>query len=350
MRGLTAIGVILHFGSGRSVSADAARMGPTEKRIVSTDTDPVTFPGFATTTLGCEDRCADVSDGAPGAECNSTLLAGCVCVFDDPYCFSDCVDEGEGGGEWLMACAGQPPPPLPGDDPSPAPTPPGDPEEDVLNTDFSFFEGPWYSCRETSVVTNNGRPVGESPVEEVACGGELLGSVARVGGSAQALVFDMQAWEDCGEHDLGGPGQASCPNDGHVRVRRSFYGVGSFSAADAFKFSADRTELQDAVGDWQSDPARAQIEDADALACRQYLDGIVCDLRLTEYRDEYHVAMGCQKNGNCKGWGEQKCNRRGGVWTDGCGDTTVVTNGGARGKLASYYLVPDLDQCHSCAD
>jgi len=111
MRRLVAIGLILHFGSGRSVSADAARVGLTEKRIASTDTDPVTFPGFVTTP-GCEDRCADVRDGAPGAECNSAQLAGCVCVFDDPYCFSECVDEGEGG-EWLMACAGAEPPDLP---------------------------------------------------------------------------------------------------------------------------------------------------------------------------------------------------------------------------------------------
>lgn len=59
----------------------------------------------------------------------------------------------------------------------------------TLHTDFSVFEGTWYDCLHTTLMTFNGDPADKHNVEQVGCEGGELGTVTKVGNNDQTMQF-----------------------------------------------------------------------------------------------------------------------------------------------------------------
>ena len=55
--------------------------------------------------------------------------------------------------------------------------------------DFSYFEGDWYNCLHTTLMTFNGEPAEKHIVEQVGCDFGNLGTVTKVGNNDQTLQF-----------------------------------------------------------------------------------------------------------------------------------------------------------------
>jgi len=226
-----------------------------------------------------------------------------------------------------------------------------------LHVDFSMFEGTWYDCMHTTLMTFNGEPASKHIVEQVGCDFGELGNVTKVGENDQTLMFDIYLLNHCWFHDLGGEGQKPCPNDklesdergdGNVIVKYSFKGIGSFAATDKIDFFADHTYIKDKDGNWKSDIKRSTYENIDTMECQAYLKGIVCDLKINEYRTSTTHTNACIHKGKCKtNWMKKRCSNKGGNWTknDECHKVISDSNGLAYDSFGSYYLVKDTNDC-----
>lgn len=235
-----------------------------------------------------------------------------------------------------------------------------------LHEDFSYFEGTWFDCLHTSLMTFNGEPAEKHMIEQVGCDFGELGTVTKVAKNDQTLQFDMLLLNHCWFHDLGGKGQPPCPDDilpsdsrgkGNVVVKYSFKGIGSFAESDKVHFFTDHLYLKDADGEWQPVRERAKIEDRDEATCVQYKEGMVCDIRINEYRSASRVVKdaGCLIDGECKArpkkkWGCENHQGGVGVWSEDCKTREPVPDGFVYDSFGSYYLVKDTSQCDvTCA-
>jgi len=86
----------------------------------------------------------------------------------------------------------------------------GDMEMSDLHTDYSIFEGDWYDCLHTKLMTFNGNPADKHTVSLKECDGGLFGSVTRVqdttkGLNAQTLQMEVIILNHCFMHGLGSP-------------------------------------------------------------------------------------------------------------------------------------------------
>lgn len=233
-----------------------------------------------------------------------------------------------------------------------------------LHMDFSMFEGKWYDCMHTKLMTFNGRPAEKHVVDQVGCDFGEFGEVSKVGNATQTLQFDIYLLNHCWFHDLGGPGQKECPNDelpddtregGNVMVKYSFKGIGSFAHADKIEFFSDHTYIREnpknKKSDWVPEHNRAKLENVDTLVCEKVMEGIVCDWKINEYRSSSKKTVaGCQttKKGKTKcndKYDEKQCAKKGGVWTEECAMNVVIPNGFVYDSFGSYYLVDDVDKC-----
>lgn len=237
-------------------------------------------------------------------------------------------------------------------------TPPSDPPKEVtLAQDFSYFVGDWYNCLHTSLMTFGGENAPKHVVEQVGCDGGLLGSVKRVGNNDQSMQMDVIILNHCFFHDLGGPGEPPCPDDlldsdprgpGNVLVKYQYFGIGSFAEPGVINMVSDHTFLKNKDGEWEANMNRAKIENQDTMRCQKYLDGIVCDWRINEYRTGQSDG-GCLWRDKCrKNFTRKKCDNKGGEWSIDCGKE--IPDGFVYDSFGSYYLVKDLSQCHvDCA-
>lgn len=228
---------------------------------------------------------------------------------------------------------------------------------DELHTDFSDFVGTWMNCLHTTLMTFNGEPAEKHIVDQVGCDYGEFGVVKKVGNNAQTMQFDIFLLNHCFFHGLGGEGEPPCPDDflasddrgaGNVLVKYSFAGIGSFAHANRIEFTSDHTYLRDEDGEWVPNLERAKIENADTLVCETYLEGIVCDWRITEFRTATEeVEKGCKssKTDECTSAGRRKCSKNKGTWTTECSTTKSIKNGFVYDSFGSYYLVKDLSQC-----
>jgi len=235
-----------------------------------------------------------------------------------------------------------------------------------LHTNFSMFEGEWYDCLHTTLMTFNGEPADKHIIEQVGCDLGQLGSITKVGEHSQTLMFDIYLLNHCWFHDLGGEGQEKCPDDrlpndsrgdGNVKVKYSFKGIGSFAEADKIEFFADHTYLQDKDGNWVASADRAKIENMDTMVCRKYWEGIVCDWRINEFRTSSTWKEACLiKRKNKKGkeiercykaMTETRCVKRNGSWgkTMECKNVVSQPNGFVYDSFGSYYLVQNVSDC-----
>ena len=165
----------------------------------------------------------------------------------------------------------------------------------------------------------------------------------------------------CFFHDLGGEGQKACPNDlldsddrgdGNILVKYSFKGIGSFADGDTVEFFSDHTYLKDENGNWKPNRKRAHIENMDTMVCQKYMNGIVCDWRINEYRTSSKMEHGCMSSkGKCKPkMNRKRCEKKAGTWTEECPVIHREENGFVYDSFGSYYLVKDTDQCKvTCA-
>jgi len=231
----------------------------------------------------------------------------------------------------------------------------------ILHQDFSDFVGTWYNCMHTSLMTFGGENAPKHVVEQVGCDGGELGTITRVGNNDQSLQMDVLLLNHCFFHDLGGEGEPDCPDDlldsdvrgpGNVLVKYQFLGIGSFAEPDKIDMISDHTFMRNSTGGWSANNERAKIENMDTMTCKKYLDGIVCDWRVNEYRTSTEETEdGCKKKGKCKSnWDRKKCARNKGKWTEECGKVEQTQDGFVYDSFGSYYLVKDLSQCHvECA-
>lgn len=231
---------------------------------------------------------------------------------------------------------------------------------DSLNRDFSYFIGEWYDCLHTTLVIVDGETV-EGDIVEQGCNYGNLGNITQVGEYSQTLQFDIVLLDECSLHDFGGAGQKPCPNDwlgsddsddepvdGFVLVKYSFKGIGSFADEDRIEFFSDYRYLKDLNGEWKPKLSPAKVENTDTLVCKKFMDGIVCDWRINEYRTKTEqLEEGCQKDGECKGaLTKSMCEDAGGDWTDECSRSKYIKNGYVYDSFGSYYLVKDLSDCN----
>jgi hypothetical protein len=229
-----------------------------------------------------------------------------------------------------------------------------------LNTDFSSFVGEWYNCLSTTATIFDGEIDSADIVDQVECDGGLLGEVTTVGEGDQTLSFEIILLNECSLHDLGGEDQDPCPDDsldsdpqgdGYVLVKHSFTGIGSFANADRIEFHADHTFLKNGNDVWVPNLDRAKLENIDTLVCQTYLEGIVCDWRINEYRTSVTGnTKGCLKKGVCKDnlKKKSKCEEKNGEWTTTCASTEVIEDGLVYDSFGSYYLVQDVELCSVC--
>jgi len=225
-----------------------------------------------------------------------------------------------------------------------------------LNTDFSYFIGDWYDCLHTTLVTIDGDTSQDDIVEQVGCDYGKLGNITSIGEKKQTLQFDVIRLDPCSFHDFGGPGQKPCPNDtlgsdtlvdGSVLVKYSFKGIGSFADADRVEFFSDHRYLKNQNGEWKAKLSPAKVENTDTMVCRKFMDGIVCDWRINEYRTKTEqLEEGCKKDGECKeALTKKMCEDAEGDWTDECSRSKYIKNGLVYDSFGSYYLVKDVSAC-----
>lgn len=225
-----------------------------------------------------------------------------------------------------------------------------------LNTDFSYFIGDWYDCLHTTLVTIDGDTSQDDIVEQVGCDYGKLGNITSIGEKKQTLQFDVIRLDPCSFHDFGGPGQKPCPNDvlgsdtlaeGSVLVKYSFKGIGSFADADRVEFFSDHRYLKNQNGEWKAKLSPAKVENTDTMVCRKFMEGIVCDWRINEYRTKTEqLEEGCKKDGECKeALTKKMCEDAEGDWTDECSRSKYIKNGLVYDSFGSYYLVKDVSDC-----
>jgi len=231
-----------------------------------------------------------------------------------------------------------------------------------LNQDFSEFVGTWYNCMHTSLMTFGGENAPKHVVEQVGCDGGELGEITRIGNNDQSMQMDVYILNHCFFHDLGGEGQLECPDDlldsdprglGNVLVKYQYFGIGSFAEPDKIHMVSDHAFLRNSTGGWEASHERAKIENTDTMTCQKYLDGIVCDWRINEYRTSEETTYGCKKpKGKCNyKYDQEKCDSKGGIWmSPECETTEFVQDGFVYDSFGSYYLVEDMAVCHvECA-
>jgi len=248
----------------------------------------------------------------------------------------------------------------------------GDMEMSDLHTDYSTFEGDWYDCLHTKLMTFNGNPADKHTVSLKECDGGLFGSVTRVqdttkGLNAQTLQMEVIILNHCFMHGLGSPFKKPCPDDrldndtrgdGNVMVKYSMKGIGSFAGnGDKIKFFTDHTMVHDGDGGFTMDPDRSKMENKDTMTCMKYgpEGGIVCDWEINEIRYSSKVVEGCVKTkensehgGKCKKkWNKTKCAKKDGyAWSDQCAlEKHQKENAFVYDSFGSYYLVQDRKQC-----
>lgn len=233
-----------------------------------------------------------------------------------------------------------------------------------LNVDFSMFQGSWYDCMHTTLMTFNGEPADKHIIEQVGCDYGNLGNITKVGNHTQTLMFDIHVLNHCWFHDLGGNGQKPCPNDrlasdsrgdGNVLVKYSYKGIGSFAETNKIEFFTDHTSIKDEDGNWKINFNRAKVENTDTMVCQTHWKGIVCDWKINEYRTstaEKLMKTCTFKNGKCpkKKYNEKQCERNKWIWDVNaeCLNvtmTTTVEDGFVYDSFGSYYLVKDTAQC-----
>lgn len=233
-----------------------------------------------------------------------------------------------------------------------------------LNVDFSMFQGSWYDCMHTTLMTFNGEPADKHIIEQVGCDYGNLGNITKVGNHTQTLMFDIHVLNHCWFHDLGGNGQKPCPNDrlasdsrgdGNVLVKYSYKGIGSFAETNKIEFFTDHTSIKDEDGNWKINFNRAKVENTDTMVCQTHWKGIVCDWKINEYRTSTtkKLMKTCTfKNGKCpkKKYNEKQCERNKWIWDVNaeCLNvtmTTTVEDGFVYDSFGSYYLVKDTAQC-----
>jgi len=233
-----------------------------------------------------------------------------------------------------------------------------------LNVDFSMFQGSWYDCMHTTLMTFNGEPADKHIIEQVGCDYGNLGNITKVGNHTQTLMFDIHVLNHCWFHDLGGNGQKPCPNDrlasdsrgdGNVLVKYSYKGIGSFAETNKIEFFTDHSSIKDEDGNWKINFNRAKVENTDTMVCQTHWKGIVCDWKINEYRTsttEKLMKTCTFKNGKCpkKTQNEKQCERKKWIWDVNaeCLNvtmTTTVEDGFVYDSFGSYYLVKDTAQC-----
>lgn len=231
-----------------------------------------------------------------------------------------------------------------------------------LATDFSYFEGEWYDCMHTTLMTFNGVPADKHIVEQVGCENTLFANITKVGQNDQTLMLEQHLLNHCWFHDMGGKGQEECPNDrlpsdtrgeGNVVVKYSWKGIGSFANPSKMEFFTDHTSLKDEDGEWKINAERAKMENMDTMVCSEYKQGMVCDIRINEYRTASREITGCvtKNDGKCHPeLNKKKCRKekKKTKWSDKC--VVHTPNGFVYDSFGSYYLVKDIKQCEvTCA-
>jgi len=238
-----------------------------------------------------------------------------------------------------------------------------------LSVDFSMFQGSWYDCMHTTLMTFNGEPADKHIIEQVGCDYGNIGNITKVGNHTQTLMFDIYVLNHCWFHDLGGNGQKPCPNDrlasdsrgdGNVLVKYSYKGIGSFAETNKIDFFTDHTSIKDEDGNWKINFNRAKVENTDTMVCQTHWKGIVCDWKINEYRTSTtkKLMKTCtHKNGEClknKVNDKKKCKKnKKWIWDvnakcSNATTTTTVEDGFVYDSFGSYYLVKDTAQCDAC--
>merc|ERR1712194_927869 len=237
-----------------------------------------------------------------------------------------------------------------------------------LSVDFSMFQGSWYDCMHTTLMTFNGEPADKHIIEQVGCDYGNIGNITKVGNHTQTLMFDIHVLNHCWFHDLGGNGQKPCPNDrlasdsrgdGNVLVKYSYKGIGSFAETNKIYFFTDHTSIKDEDGNWKINFNRAKVENTDTMVCQTHWKGIVCDWKINEYRTSTtkKLMKTCtHKNGKCmkNKVNEKKCKKnKKWIWNvnakcSNATTTTAVEDGFVYDSFGSYYLVKDTAQCDAC--
>jgi len=248
----------------------------------------------------------------------------------------------------------------------------GDMQMSDLHTDYSAFEGEWFDCFHTKLMTFNGVPAAKHTINSVECDGGLFGTVTPVSDtSSQTLQMDLLRLNHCFFHGMGPGLEKECPNDridsdsrgdGNVKVIQQMQGIGSFAGkGDQIKFFTDRTWVHggdglqhegDDYSDYYSDGDRAKLENKDTMVCTVYGpgDGIVCDWEINEVRVHHIHKEGCmttKSNGKEKAqmkWSKKKCEKKGGEWS-GKAKTETIENGFSYDSFGSYFLVQDRTKC-----
>lgn len=183
-----------------------------------------------------------------------------------------------------------------------------------LIDDFSWMLGTWYECRESSLMTfpqgTVGNPKHVNHNDE--CSGKKFGDVTQVVGledSVSNQIFELTAirlnhcffWNLATEPlDFGPPhfmpSGPNCPNAtlpnqnragvGNVMIKYGAHGVGSYAMGDHFSFKTDWIQYKDVDDNWITPEKHNIKEDTDYWKCHKVsgANGIVCDVRLTEWR------------------------------------------------------------------
>jgi len=241
-----------------------------------------------------------------------------------------------------------------------------------LQTDYSAFEGPWFDCYHTKLMTFNGIPAEKHTIVTAECDGGLFGTVTRVSEtSSQTLQMDLIRLNHCFMHGMGDNWDTPCPDDridsdgrgdGNVQVIQQMQGIGTFAGkGDHMTFFTDRTWVHGGPGgtqhegeeysDYYSDGERAKLENKDTMACTVFgpEGGIVCDWEINEVRYQNKQHPGClmMKKGKEKAmmkWSKTKCDKKGGEWSTKA-KVEKIENGFSYDSFGSYYLVHDRTKC-----
>jgi len=247
-----------------------------------------------------------------------------------------------------------------------------------LQVDFERFEGEWFDCMHTTLMTFDGTPAEKHKVNQVGCDLGLFGTVAKMDeDNTQTLIMNVDILNHCFLHGLGGEGQEPCPNDelpndkregGNVLVRYAMKGIGSFSNDKSIQFFSDHTLMKDKDGNWKpANMDRARNENKDTMDCIKYMKGIVCDWKINEYRAGMRYSEGCVfteevkpiRDGGGQMGGEEickinikkaTCDRRESrgqpyKWKGGVCNPVKVDDAFVYDSFGSYYLVNEPTKC-----
>jgi len=159
--------------------------------------------------------------------------------------------------------------------------------------DYSWAEGTWYECLETSLMTFTGDVAPKHINENVECSGKEFGNIAKVGNHSKIYQLTHMMLNHCQMWKFS---KETCPNqtlpnhnrgdEGNVIIMQQAEGIGSYAlGTKTIKFYSDFVKVSNGTH-FHTRAEHATEEDMDTYECHMgsTSNSMVCDVHHYEAR------------------------------------------------------------------